>query len=274
MESSEQSFGLFVFCLSENFKPIEMKKIILAFYLLCNFVASAQQDSTKQDTTHHHDKHLILTTIGINSKNFWRGNVYGNNAPSINATVAMHLKNHFEIGAEGTSPISGNRDGFGIWMELYTSYTLKRFTFTIDDYYFFNAKDSLNDYFNWDRNVTQHLVEGRVKYDAGRFNATGSYVLYAANTAVNSVYLEAEYFLVPKIFSVSGGAVLGQSALNFYDKGGITHVGVTGYRDIVFSKEFTLPMRVSLMTSPNYKNASKYPAFTQNPINIIVGVTF
>lgn len=246
-----------------------MKKIFLLIALLIVSFVSLSQDSTSIE----HEQHYIYTLIGINTKNLWRGNVYGNNTPSINGTIAMHLKSHFELGATGTSPMNGSRDGYGIWMELYASQTVGKFTFTVDDYYFFNAQDSLNDYFNWNKNETQHFVEGRVKYDAGRFNVTGSYVLYAANTAVNNLYTEAEYFLVPKVLSLSVGAVFGRSDLNFYEKGGITHIGITGYRDIVFSKDFYIPLRVSLITSPNYKNASKYPAFTQNPINLVIGIT-
>jgi hypothetical protein len=242
-----------------------MRKLLIPVLVLLSFVAVAQ-DSLKQ--------HLILTSVSLYSKNFWRGNIYGNNAPAISGTLAMRLKNNFELGATGTSPTSGNRDGYGIWMELYASHTMGRFTVTVNDYYFFNAQDSLNDYFNWKRTNTQHIIEGRLKYNSGRFNTTASYVLYTANTAVNSLYLEAEYFLVPNLISMSAGAVFGPSSLNFYDKGGVTHFGFTGYRDIQISKELSLPLKISIMTSPNYKNASKYPAFTQNPINLIVGISF
>lgn len=260
---------------------------VLLFSIVVVFVnhASAQNtntrkqgiliDTVKTDTvkTDDHDKHLILTSLSIASANFWRGNVYGNQAPMLSGTLAIHTKNHFEVGATATSPVNGSRDGFGRWMELYVSKTYKRFTFTIDDYYFFNAKDSLNDYFNWDRKVTQHLVEGRVKYSSDRISVTGSYVLYAASSSVNTLYLESEYFLVPKLFSVTVGGLFGQSALNFYDKGGLTVFGFTGYRDIKITNDFTLPFHFCIMSSPNYKNASKYPAFTQNPINFIVGFT-
>lgn len=257
-----------------------MKYFLIPVLVLFSISAFSQNIKRKhnihhqEDTLKEHDQHLIVTSISMSSKNLWRGNVYGNNTPSISGTLAAHLKNHFELGATGTSPMGGNRDGFGIWMELYASKTIGRFTFTLDDYYFFNAQDSLNDYFNWGRSNTQHLIEGRVKYDAGRFNATASTVLYTATGAPNSLYLEAEYFLIPKLFSVNAGGIFGASALNFYDAGGVTHFGFTGYRDLVISKELTIPMHLSVVTSPNYKNASKYPGFTQNPINFVVGITF
>jgi len=255
-----------------------MKNIILPLLLFLSVTTYGQTHRKHllhtDSTTDEHDTHLIVTSVSISSRNLWRGNVYGNNNPSMSGTLAMHLKNHFELGATGTTPLNGSRDGFGIWMELYASHTINRFTFTVDDYYFFNAKDSLNDYFNWNRKDTQHLIETRLRYDSknGRFNETTSTVLYAATGAVNHAYFEVEYYLIPKIFSVMAGCVLGKSALNFYDKGGVTHFGFTGYRDIVVTKDFTIPLHVSLISSPNYMNASKYPAFTQNPINIVVGI--
>lgn len=242
-----------------------MKKLILPLILFSSFALHAQQDSTYNP---------IFTSISIASKNFWRGNVYGDNVPMLSGTLAYRTKKNTEIGATGTSPINGNRKGYGIWMELYASQTVGKFTFTIDDYYFFNAYDSLNDYFNWGNRETQHLVEGRVKFDAGRFNIMGSYVLYAANSAVNNLYLEGEYFLIPKTFSLSAGFSAGQSALNFFDKGGLTFAGVTGYKDVKVTKKYSVPMKLALMASPNYKNAFKAPGFTQNPINLIVGFTF
>ncbi len=248
-----------------------MKKLLLLALLTLSISAFAQ-DTTKVKTDS--SKHTVITSFVVASKNFWRGNVYGNNAPMLSANVGLALKNGFEVGAVGTTPINGNRDGYGIWMELYASQTVGKFKFTVDDYYFFNAKDSLNDYGTWDRKNTQHLIETRVKYSGKRFSVTGSYVVYAASSSINNLYLEAEYFLIPELFSVTAGGVFGQSYLNFYDKGGVTHFGFTGYRNLVMSKHLTIPMSISLMSSPNYKNTSKYPAFTQNPINLIVSLTF
>lgn len=254
----------------------KISRILLWVALFLVLATMANRVFAQTNDTLKIEKHLIVTSVSMSSKNFWRGNVYGNNTPSISGTLAMHLKNHFEVGATGTSPMNGSRDGFGIWMELYASKSIKQFTITLDDYYFFNAQDSLNDYLNWSRSNTQHLVEARLKYDApnGRFSITASTVIYTATGAPNSLYLETEYYLVPKIFSVSAGGIFGPSALNFYDKGGVTHFGFTGYRDIVVSKELTIPLHVGLFTSPNYQNASKYPAFSQNPINMIVGISF
>jgi hypothetical protein len=242
-----------------------MKNLFTLAFILITYFATAQDSTTYNP---------VIGSVSISSKNLWRGNVYGNNAPSVSGTLGYKLKSNTEFGVTGTSPLNGNRDGYGIWMELYASQTFGNFTLTVDDYYFFNAEDSLNDYGNWNSNDTQHLIEGRVKYDAGRFNVTASYVLYAASGLENSLYLEGEFYVVPERLSVSVGGVTGASALNFYDAAGVTHAGFTGYGNIKFSETFSLPLRLSVMTSPNYKNASVYPKFTQNPINFVIGITF
>jgi hypothetical protein len=246
-----------------------MKKLLLVIVLVLISAYAGAQDSLKHNP--------IVGSVSLSSKNFWRGNVYGNNAPSISGTLGYRFKNNLELGATGTSPFSGNRDGYGIWMELYASKTFEKIeglTLVVDDYYFFNAEDSLNDYGSWNHNTTQHIVEGRIKYEVNRFNVMFSYVLYAAKGLDNAPYVEAEYFLVPQRFSVSLGGVFGASALNFYDAPGITHAGVTGYGNVRLTESFSVPLRLSVFASPNYKNASKYPKFSQNLINFVVAISF
>lgn len=242
-----------------------MMKYILFLALILSALKVSGQDSLKSNT---------LTSISISSKNFWRGNVYGDNTPTLSGTLG-YSKNWLEIGVTGTSPINGSRTGYGIWAETYITLKLpENLSITLDDYYFFNAQDSLNDYFNWSNGNTQHIIEYRAKYAIDRFTVMGSVVVYSAFSSINSFYLESEYFVLPKELSISGGAVFGQSALNFFDKGGIAFVGITGYRNIKLNDKFIVPLKVAVMSSPNYKNAFKAPGFTQNPINIIIGVSF
>lgn len=237
--------------------------LLIGLLLILSINLFAQTDSIKN---------RVNTSLTLATKNLWRGNVYGNNVPMMSGTLTYKTRNNFEIGAIGTSPVSGNRLGYGIWMEVFASKTIERITFTIDDYYFFNAQDSLNDYLNWNRNNTQHFVEGRIKYGGNFFSLTGSYVLYSSKNAVNNIYLETEIYLVPGKLSVLAGGVFGRSDLNFFDKGGVAFVGLTGYKSLDISCAYNIPVWCSLIVSPNYKNASKYDGFTQNPINIIIGL--
>jgi hypothetical protein len=218
------------------------------------------------------DSTRVNTAFSLSSKNFWRGAVYGDNVPSIQGNVSL-ISGNFEIGACGTSPLNGSSFGYGIWMELFASYTLGRFNLTVDDYFFFNEADAENDYFNWNHDETQHLVETRLKYTVDKFNLMGSYVVYASNNSVNSLYFEGEYFFIPE-FSVLAGYVAGESYLNFYDDGGITHVGIAGNRKVVITPNFTIPVKAALYASPNYKNISDLPGLRRNPINLVVTLSF
>jgi hypothetical protein len=238
-----------------------MKKLIL----ICTFVLSTvilyAQDTTK-----------VNTSFTISSKNFWRGAVYGDNTPSVQGTLAV-ARGNFEIGAYGTSPLNGTSVGYGIWMEVYASYNIGRFNITVDDYFFFNEFDQDNDYFNWNHNSTQHLVEGRLKYAVEKFSLTGSYVVYAAEWSKNSLYFEGEYFLIPEL-SVLAGYVAGESYLNFYDDSGITHVGIAGNRKIKVTNTFEVPVKAALYASPNYEDIAELPGLRRNPINFVLTLSF
>jgi hypothetical protein len=170
--------------------------------------------------------------------------------------------------------MNGTKIGYGIWSEMFLSVTVGDFTITLDDYFFFNEADSLNDWFNWNSNNTQHLLEYRVKYTRDRWSLTASTLVYAGENSVNSVYVEGEYYIVPDRFSVIAGGVFSESSLNFYDKAGITHAGFVGYTDIPVSKQFTIPLSLMAVVSPNYKNASKLPGFGQSPFNFVIIAKF
>lgn len=254
-----------------------MKPIFLTLLLAVSFVTFAQE---KKDTVKNWK---VVTPVTISTKNVWRGVNYGNNTPSIQATLGLNYKDAFEIGACGTATLNGDRRGFGNWMELYTSYTVGRWSLTVDDYYFFSY-DSLNDYLNWDSRSTQHLVETRLKYNVdSKFNIMASYNIYAAQGAKKAFYFEMEYFL-RKDLSVLLGGVTGPSWLNYYDAAGITTVGLSGTRDVKFSKHFKLPLKVQLICNPNYKNIAKWdgsgyvdPGYNylgRNAINFVVSTSF
>lgn len=239
-----------------------MKKIALLLIASTVIAINAiAQDSTK-----------INTSFTIASKNFWRGAVYGDNIPSLSGTLSIQRGN-FELGTYGTSPINGSSKGYGIWMEVFASYTIGKFNVTVDDYFFFNELDEDNDYFNWNRNTTQHLVEARLKYFTNKFSLTGSYVVYAAEWSINSLYFETEYYIIPQL-SVLAGYVAGESYLNFYDDSGVTHVGLAGNRVIKVTNDFSIPVRAALYGSPNYKDIAELPGLRKNPINFVVTLSF
>jgi len=251
-----------------------MRKLLLPVLLFISVLASAQDSTNQQiDTTTVVRQQHLVANISMATKNYWRGNVYGDNLPMISGTFGYAFRG-IEFGVIGTSPLNGSRTGYGIWAEAYVSVKLpEHFTVTLDDYYFFAPYDSMNNYFDWYEETTGHFLEYRVKYEVDRFSLMGSLVVYSNILAYNSPYFEGEYYILLKKLSVTMGVVCGESELNFFEKGGIAMVGVNGYRDLEFSENFSIPFKISVMTSPNYKHAYKspYPGFTQNALNIIIG---
>lgn len=239
-------------------------KLLIAFVLL-TFFCNAQEDTTKKETS-------LNTDVSISTRNVWRGVNYGN-SPSVQGNLS-YAKNIFEVGTCGTMTMNGNKTGFGNWLELYSTIKYKNFSITVDDYFFFNAVDSSNNYLDWNQKKTQHIVEGRLKYDSKKFDAFVSYVLYSNKyDSTKAIYFEGEYEIC-KNFSAFVSFVTGQSSLNFYDKGGVTGIGLIGKRQIKINNNFSIPLKTTLGVNPNYKNISKYPDLGYNPVYFVISAMF
>ena len=72
---------------------------------------------------------------------------------------------NFSIGSIGTTTLNGSKEQYGTWLELYASYKFKNISFVLDDYFFFNADDQDNNYFEYRPENTQHFVEARIEYE-------------------------------------------------------------------------------------------------------------
>lgn len=207
--------------------------------------------------------------FGAASRNVWRGLDYGS-SPSIWGDMFASYKS-LSLGAMGTSTLNGSKSQYGTWLELYTSYQYKNLTFIIDDYFFFNTKDSANNYFDYTPKNTQHLIEARVEYESNVLEALVGYVLYsngADNT--NGIYLEATYKPNEKL-SFTAGFLTSSQWLSFYDSGGITTLGINGHKEVEIFKQ-KLPLKTSLIFNPNYKNAS--PLVGNNPVYFVLSTDF
>jgi hypothetical protein len=97
------------------------------------------------------------------------------------------------------------------------------------------------------------------------------YVIYS-NKADNTsgIYLEATYKPNKKI-SFTAGYLTSSQWLSFYDKGGITTLGINGHRNIQLLKQ-KLPLKSSLIFNPNYKNSS--PLVGNNPVYFVLSTDF
>jgi hypothetical protein len=223
----------------------------------------AQSDTTA--------KIKVNTEITLATRNIWRGLDYGS-SPSIQGTLSLN-HDKYEFGAYGTTTLNGTREGYGTWLELFATFKHKQFSFTIDDYFFFNSADSLNNYFEWGNNTTQHFIETRVKWSSDKFGLMAGYAVYKNQSdKTRGLYLEAEYSPTDYLSFVVAG-LTSSSYLSFYDDGGITTVGVSGKRTIPVSDNFEMLLKASLLFNPSYNKSVNAPGVGTNPVYFVVYLT-
>ncbi|WP_338760831.1 hypothetical protein WAF17_14330 [Bernardetia sp. ABR2-2B] len=249
-----------------------MKKLFTLLTLLfVSFSALAQTDSLQNQAADSTNKGEVIISASIYNRYIWRGVNFAD-APSIQALFA-YSKGGFEIGTYGATTLNGDKRGYGNTIEVYATYKYKNFSITIDDYFFYESIDSLNNYFEYGKNTT-HFVEGRLRYDHDKFYLMTGYVLYTREIDdTKGLYLEAGYYLNDYIKVVAGG-VTSSSFLNFQDTGGITNIGIYGNRTLNITPSFSLDLQTALIASPNYKNVADITGVARNPIHFLIGITF
>ncbi|HYC86674.1 MAG TPA: hypothetical protein VEB86_15685 [Chryseosolibacter sp.] len=241
-----------------------MKQLIVVISLLLPACAHAQDDSTRNFN--------LNTDITIATRNVWRGLDYGS-SPSVQGTLAI-VGERFELGTWGTTTLNGSKSGYGTWVELFATAKYKNFALTIDDYFFFNADDSLNNYLDWRRDKTQHFIEARLKFDSEKLDLMAGYAFYKNKAdETNGLYFEAEYAPLPYL-SFLLGAVTSSNWLSFYDEGGITTIGVAGKRSIPITETFSPALKASLIFNPNYEGSVNAPGVGTNPVYVVMSLTF
>ncbi|PIY09155.1 MAG: hypothetical protein COZ18_08585 [Flexibacter sp. CG_4_10_14_3_um_filter_32_15] len=254
-------------------------KLIFTLFIACfvctsafsqNEVDSLQNSlpSTPQDST---NKGEVIISASFYNRYIWRG-VNFTDAPSIQALFA-YSKGGFEIGTYGATTLNGDKRGYGNTIEIYATYKYKNFSVTIDDYFFYESVDSLNNYFEYGKNTT-HFVEGRLRYDHSKFYLMTGYTLYSREADdTNGLYIEAGYYLNDYLKIVAGG-VTSSSFLNFQDKGGITNIGIYGNKTVSITSSFGFDLQTALIVSPNYKHVADIAGVARNPIHFLIGITF
>lgn len=224
--------------------------------------------STPKDST---NKGEVIISASLFNRYIWRG-VNFTDAPSFQALFA-YSKGGFEIGTYGATTLNGDKRGYGNTIEIYATYKYKNFSVTIDDYFFYEAIDSLNNYFEYGKNTT-HFVEGRLRYDHAKFYLMTGYTLYTRESDdTNGLYIEAGYYLNDYLKIVAGG-LTSSSFLNFQDRGGITNIGIYGNKKVVITPSFGFDLQTALIASPNYKSVADIAGVARNPIHFLIGITF
>lgn len=225
--------------------------------LLSSTISYAQQDSTAKENP-------ISVTVDLMSRYVWRGTDFGA-SPSIQPGISYE-KAGFTIGAWGAyaTNLTGAQEA-----DMYLGYTFYKdlFSITITDYFF---PDELNTYhyFDYKKQSTGHILEASLS-----FNGTDDFpltVLIATNIygadakKINddgsigdnqfSTYTEIGYSF--KNFNVFMGTNLTQvdrkkGESGFYgDYLGVVNLGITSTKEIKITKDYSLPLSVSLITNP------------------------
>lgn len=201
----------------------------------------------------------------ICSRYIWRGLDYGK-APSIQPTFS-YTKGGFEAGSWGSFNMIGSYSE----VDLYAKYTLKGFTFSLTDYFIHNESNpNSTDYLNYDSKTTTHAFEPSLQFKGsekfpmtvvaaafvyGNDRAWG-YDAEKDSTLENyySSYFELGYNVKCKDNSFDLFMGLTPSAGAYGNTFGVVNMGITGYRSIVITDNFSLPMKASVIMNPQAGN--------------------
>ena len=213
------------------------------------------------------------------SRYVWRGIDLGN-SPAIQPNLSFSWKG-FEIGAWGSYAFASHQTrvndtlvadaGTYAETDLYLSYSYKWFTLMVFDYFTVNGLDPNNGnrYFDFNKATTGHAFEGSLSFEGPEkfpLQATIGTLFYGADKGKDlmghygegtdnnySTYIELGWkfqlkFLKTELKPFFGGIPYGSSWYGPY--AGITNLGVTARKDIPFTAQYSLPVRVSIISNP------------------------
>ncbi len=239
-----------------------MRNTILSIFSLILFTFSssnswAQTDSTATQST-------ISISVDLMSRYVWRGSDFGA-SPSIQPGIE-YSNSGFTVGAWGA--YATNFQGYQE-SDLYIGYTFYKdmFTVMLTDYYFQSDTTNVN-YFDYNKDTTGHDFEASVTFN-GTENLPLKFMLavniYGADSKrinndgtegdiQHSTYAELTYSF--KYFDVFAGANLtapdtDKGETGFYGNyRGFVNLGITATKNIKITKEYSLPLTISVITNP------------------------
>lgn len=220
------------------------KRIIPQFccYCLCffgSFSLFAQSDSIKDIST--------SVNVDLVSHYIWRGQDYGQK-PSIQPDISVSWKD-FTLGFWGAFKLTGSGDNE---FDFYIEKTLGPVTLSVWDYWSYYDNSS-NDYFNYSKRTTSHLLEAQVLLSGGEklpFNVLGSYFFYGADPT-KSLYFELQY--LRSFGSLDTQIFTGYQAKGSYygDKSSFVNLGCVASYPIKLGKTYSIPLNLSFILNPN-----------------------
>ncbi len=230
-----------------------MKKISLLAVLMCitaGLTALAQENSKKYE---------FDVTTDIVSTYVWRGMI-ADPSPNFQPSMIFTWKN-LTLGAWGSTNFTGTYKE----VDLYVTYTLGRFSLTLNDYCW-DPNISQTPYFEYSNDKTGHIGEGSFVYTGGDkfpLKVTLATLFYGADKKLDGnewVNQYSTYFELCYPFSLGGRDVEvcagGTPAEGFYgNTAGITNLMLTTKREIKITDHFTLPLKGGLVFNPQSSDA-------------------
>lgn len=193
----------------------------------------------------------ISANVDLYSHYVWRGQDYGH-TPSIQPGLSATWKD-FTLGYWGAYRIAGSGDHE---TDFYLEKTIGPVTFSIWDYWSYSDSAS-NNYFDYNKNTTSHLLEAQVLLSGGEklpFNFLSSYLFYGADPS-KSLYFELQYLHSFGSFDTQAFAGFQAKGEYYAPKAAFVNVGCSVAKSVKVTKNWSLPLNLSFIINPDSKKA-------------------
>jgi hypothetical protein len=239
-----------------------MKKLLLIMLGLTMTVSTFAQEKECK----------LKDNYSINTSRIYRGVGLGT-SPAVDAKISYDFCDWFSLSTNGVVTTNTLGGGYGSSLENTLTVKRKNLSVSLGDMFFVNGLGS-EDYFDYGKE-TNHLVNGTVKYtDKKIYGLVQTTVLKSEADEKNGVYFETGYKFNDH-FSLGLGYVTDASTMNFREKAGFTHVGLTYAKDVKLSSTFKPSLSTTLVFNPSYKDVTPgLVGVNSNPVQFAVGLSF
>ena len=226
-----------------------MKKIsLLTIVLLFSSFSFAQDKDTASNSS-------LDLGLDINSRYYWRG-LNLSSSPAFQPVMAYSYKG-LTVGSWASFTFA--KEDFQE-VDVFLSYNKSFFSVTLNDYFYF--KDSLNytnNYFDWDKSSTAHMLEGSIEFSNIPnipFSLLAGVILTGADLNVNggqnfSTYIELAYnFAIKKAETTIFAGFTPFTGL-YADKFDFVNVGIKAVKLIKVTDKFSFPISTTIALNPS-----------------------
>ncbi len=223
----------------------------------------AAMGSEEDDKEINGNEHPVPTTPGFNfdmgiySQHIWRGTATSY-APSIEPSIS-YTHSNITAGIWAAQSINGDYTE----LDLFLSYQLKNFTFTLYDYYCPPALNTRHQLFNFEQKTTWHSIDVNLEYGGTEkfpFSFLLATMIYGDDrNPVTQENYYSTYFQMGYDYTIqqhSFSLFMGVSPQeNYYGhRFGIVNAGITASSRIKLKNTIAVPFEASIITNPMANN--------------------